>query len=603
MTVGSPNTLVTDTDAAPSRRVRVIQRALFIVAAINAAVLIWDLITGGIYLKVLGVTISSWDIRRPALYAAISGGLALWIRDRTAPITSWDWIARRSRSIAALAAVAAIALAFRFGVFVAGASDQYGYVSQAQLWTTGRLTVSDRFTALAPLLGPGVAPLGYRLAQTPGAIVPTYPPGLPLAMAAAQMTAGPAAVFWVVPLLAGVVVSLTYVLGERTTDRQAAWLACMLTASSPIFLFLAFEPMSDVPATAWWLLAWVLAVTPGTATAAGAGLASAAAILTRPNLVALALVVALVVLRTRARLWRLLLFAAPVAAASLMIAALYWRLYGSPLESGFGPPGYLFHAERIPQNLGRYFGWLIELHSGAILLALAAPIVLWRPAHAGFHAGRSLEMLMFAGVLLACYLPYFVYDNWTFLRFLMPAIPLLLLMASSVIVRAMQSLPRACRGSCLIAVCLVGCSWYAFKTARLGVFGPVRAEDRYQIVGEYVGRTLPPNAVVITMIQSGSIRWYGKRTTLRWDLIDDERLDSTIDVLRSHGYEPYILLEDYEEQEFRTHFRQANVFGRTDWPAMIDYQGLPNVRVYAVADRTRHLAGERVFTRVIPPPN
>jgi len=581
--------------AAGSKRLQVIQRVLFLVAAGNFAVLVWDLIAGGIHFKVFGVPFSSWDIRRPAFYAATSGALALWLADRTAPFTTWQRIARRSRSIAAIAAVATIVLAFRFGVFVAGASDQYGYVSQAELWTNGRLVVADRFTALAPVLGPGVAPLGYRLAQTPGAMVPTYPPGLPLAMAAAHMTAGPSAVFWVVPLLAGAVVWLTYVLGERTVDRRAALLACLLCASSPIFLFLAFEPMTDVPATAWWLLAWVLAVVPGSAAAAGAGLASAAAILTRPNLVVLALVVALVVARSQPRLRRLLLFAAPVALADLFIAALYWTLYGSPLESGFGPPAYLFHAERIPQNLPRYFGWLIELHGAGILLAFAAPVVV--------RQSRWPGMLIFSGVLLSCYLPYFVYDNWTFLRFLMPAIPLLLILASSVIVRTLESLPRAVRGTCLIAICVAGCSWYGFKTARLGVFGPVRAEDRYQIVGEYVRRALPQNAVVITTIQSGSIRWYGQRMTLRWDLVEDERLDRAIDVLRSHGYEPYILLEDYEEPDFRRHFQRASALGRIDWPPAIEYKGLPNVRVYAIADRARYLAGERIFTQALAASN
>src|SRR5206468_11335610 len=139
-------------------------------------------------------------------------------------------------------ALISVVVATWYGAFVASGADAYGYVSQALLWAHGRVVLPDPLASLEPVHGRAVAPLGYQLAQTPGAIVPTYPPGLPLIMAAAQMTAGPAAVFWVVPLLAGVVVSLTYVLGERTTDRQAAWLACMLTASSPIFLFLAFEP-------------------------------------------------------------------------------------------------------------------------------------------------------------------------------------------------------------------------------------------------------------------------------------------------------------------------------------------------------------------------
>ena len=122
-----------------------------------------------------------------------------------------------------------------FGVSAAGGADSYGYVSEAQLWATGQLVVPDRFAALAPLLGPGVAPLGYRLAQTPGAIVPVYSPGLPLAMAVALKAGGPSAVFYVVPLFGGLAVWLTYMLAEPTFGGRPALMASVLLAASPLF--------------------------------------------------------------------------------------------------------------------------------------------------------------------------------------------------------------------------------------------------------------------------------------------------------------------------------------------------------------------------------
>jgi len=166
--------------------------------------------------------------------------------------------------------------------------------------------------------------------------------------------------------------------------------------------------------------------------------------------------------------------------------------------------------------------------------------------------------------------------------------------------RTIERLPIAARGLCLIAICLVASLWYGSTAARLGVFGPVRAEDRYKIVGEYVARALPANAAVLTVIQSGSIRWYGKRTTLRWDLIEEGRLDAAINVLQAEEYEPYILLEDDEEPMFRSRFQSANVFGRIDWPPLVVYTGLPHVRIYAAADRARHLGGEWIATQVVP---
>src|SRR5206468_9299027 len=79
---------------------RYFQKALFVLAAGNLAVLVWDLITGGIYFKVFGHVISSWDIRRPAGAAAVCGALALWLRDRSAAIPTWLLIPRWSRRIA-----------------------------------------------------------------------------------------------------------------------------------------------------------------------------------------------------------------------------------------------------------------------------------------------------------------------------------------------------------------------------------------------------------------------------------------------------------------------------------------------------------------------
>jgi len=208
-------------------------------------------------------------------------------------------------------------------------------------------------------------------------------------------------------------------------------------------------------------------------------------------------------------------------------------------------------------------------------------------------------MLAFSGMLLCCYLPYFVHDNWTYLRFLLPAIPLLLILACLVIVRTIECLPVECRTLCLVAFCLTACLWCGFKAASLGIFGPARAEDRYKSIGEYVGQALPSNAVVITVIQSGSIRWYGHRTTLRWDFVPDERLDDAIEILSAIGYEPYILLEDHEEPLFHDHFARTNTFGRMHWPPAIEYLGAPHVRIYAIADRARYVAGERVLTHPI----
>ena len=118
-------------------------------------------------------------------------------------------------------------------------------------------------------------------------MVPTYSPGLPMVMAAFKAVGGPNAVYYVVPLLGALTVWLTFVLGSRLAGPLAGLLAAAALLVSPAFLFQLMWPMSDVPAAAWWLLAIVLAIRGTTWSCAGAGLAAALAVLTRPNLVVL----------------------------------------------------------------------------------------------------------------------------------------------------------------------------------------------------------------------------------------------------------------------------------------------------------------------------
>ena len=89
------------------------------------------------------------------------------------------------------------------GAFVAGGTDAYGYVSQANLIAHGSLRIEQQFvrTMPWPFADWSFAPPGYRPATTRGFIVPTYPAGVPIVMALFQRLAGARAVFYVVPLL------------------------------------------------------------------------------------------------------------------------------------------------------------------------------------------------------------------------------------------------------------------------------------------------------------------------------------------------------------------------------------------------------------------
>jgi 4-amino-4-deoxy-L-arabinose transferase-like glycosyltransferase len=461
--------------------------------------------------------------------------------------------------------------------------------------------------SLVPSLGSSAAPLGFRLATTPGAIVPIYPAGLPLMMAIALKVAGPSGVYYVVPLLSGLTVWLTYLIGTRVDGRRTGLLAAVLVACSPIFLLQSFEPMSDVPATAFWLLAIALAMSPrerGEGHALGAGLAASVAVLTRPNLAPLVVVVGLMVMTPQRPFRRGLLFAIGVIPGCVAVALIARSLYGSALGSGYGPVDTFFSFSHVEANLRTYPVWLLQLHSVFILLALASPFV---PIDAIDPAAASPTdavirrwlVLCFGGLLFLCYVFYVPYDTWPFLRFLLPAIPLWLVLSSTVAVAFIARIPDATRGAAVLALCGLLSTRYVVKAKELNIFLTRASQQRYVAVGAYVDRELPPNAVVLTVIQSGSIRLYGHRATVRWDQLPADDLDTALAALESNGYLPYVLLESWEQSAFLERFAKASDVGRLRWPPALELDGFERVQIFSLQDRRLSLAGKTIGTKRI----
>jgi hypothetical protein len=56
------------------------------------------------------------------------------------------------------------------------------------------------------------------------------------------------------------------------------------------------------------------------------------------------------------------------------------------------------------------------------------------------------------------------------------------------------------------------------------------------------------------MLHSGSVRLYSGRPILRYDLVAPHWMDAALEHLRSEGYAPYLLLEDWEVERFRERF-------------------------------------------------
>jgi hypothetical protein len=116
--------------------------------------------------------------------------------------------------------------------------------------------------------------------------------------------------------------------------------------------------------------------------------------------------------------------------------------------------------------------------------------------------------------------------------------------------------------------------------ASRGVFVVGAHEDRYVAVGQYVDRAMPPNAVLLAAQQSGSLRYYTGRLTVRYDSFEVLRLASAIEWLRARGYRPYIVLDSSEEQIFRERFNSQGPIGRLQLRVVAEMTEPVLVRIY-----------------------
>jgi hypothetical protein len=142
-------------------------------------------------------------------------------------------------------------------------------------------------------------------------------------------------------------------------------------------------------------------------------------------------------------------------------------------------------------------------------------------------------------------------------------------------------------------VTLAVASTMVYQAGTLQVFRIAQLESRYVRAGGYVARRLPPNAIVVTALESGSVRYYSGRRTLVWDMLDPAWLDRALVFLEEQGLEPFFLFERFEEQPFRERF-MSSMLGRLDWPPMAEIGG--QVRIYRPADRARYEAGASIQT-------
>lgn len=474
------------------------------------------------------------------------------------------WIRTRAPWLARGLTLGVLVVGIWQGAFVAAGADLYGYVSQADLWAAGNPVQHLPIVALDapwPDADWSFAPLGYRPGTVHGTIVPTYPIGLPLQMAALSRAFGAWAVFAVVPLLGAMSVWMAFDLARRLGSAEVAVLAALLVACNPTFLFQLVQPMSDVPVAAWWIAAVALGRGTTMTSALASGVAASLAILTRPNTALLVVPLLTHVAgsgeRGKARGVRAAACAGAVAPGIAVTAWSNTTLYGSATGSGYGALGAIFDASRIAPMTVRYVSTVGHTYTPLLFSAVVvcAAALVRRDSMPVELRRFCWTACAFAACLLASYAAYSVFD----LRFLLPAVVLLMVASTMALGTWAGRLPRPVRvltfgmAATLIPLGFVHQATHAEAWRLNDMF------SRRYIESGRRARALPRRAVLISILESGSLRYYGDRLTLRFDWMPAASLDDIVAYLTERGHAVYFAGAAQELAQFRDTFAGSHV--------------------------------------------
>lgn len=447
----------------------------------------------------------------------------------------------------------------------AGGSDSSGYLNSAQLILQGRISTPLRLPDSLPpdlLRKDAFIPLGFRPDVTGREMVPTYPVGLPLHLAAIGWLTG----LETASRILGVAMALAFPALLYLTSRQfgvrPAWSfgVAALGALSPLTVLFALQPMSDLLAAIWVVAAILCARSAerGSGWALGAGAALAIAVLVRPTNL-LCAIPALLALPARPRAW--LAFGLGGLPGALFQAWYNHALYGAYATTGYGGEvGVLFSWQHVAPSLWHYALWVPVVASPLAAAAFALP---W----AGIPRRDKLVLGAWAGILFGFYTAYaYTNDAWWYMRFLLPAIPALGIAAALVLQSAplpswflaSRLLPpgtpagEVARGRVLqmplaLLAFIFATGWMCHWSRRFQISGTELYERGYPLTGRWVAQSLPADGVLLGQQVSGALLYYTSRPFLIPDWFSAEECARLETWLAQNRRSLYAALYPHEE--------------------------------------------------------
>jgi hypothetical protein len=263
------------------------------------------------------------------------------------------------------------------------------------------------------------------------------------------------------------------------------------------------------------------------------------------------------------------------------------------LQSGYGAVAELFSADHVRANLTNYAAALWDTERGFPLIGLAAPLI--APARQRALVGL---MVAIAVTIAGVYMLYRPFPEWWYLRFFLPALVPLSVLACAVVAWTVARVAALSLGLPVVVAVLL--AWFQLATpATAQALDMQRLERRFRTTGELVRNRFGESSIFIAVWQSGTLRYHAGREAVLWDSLAPNQLDDAVRWLSTQGLEPFILTEEWEESEFRSRFAAVSTLGALDWPPRLEIER--QVKIYRPADRSRYRTGADVRTEFILP--
>ena len=537
------------------------------------------------------IRISSRQPFRPLIIGLAIAGWYVWKYSRAEREADGRWLQRWAARALPFAVPLAVLLARVPRRSITAASRppdpiRMDIVSQARLWLSGIPRVEQPW--VQDFSWPNrewvFSPLGYRPFSPDGTIVPTYPAGLPMLMAVSFWPySGTTDRFMSCPVSgrAARCGSPTCSARKRPAAEPSACLAALLLLASPVFLTHLMVPMSDVPAAAGWTLVAVLVLKQRPL---AAGLCRASTLLVRPNLDA-AGAGAGVRMAAKARAARSLCHwhRARSAGDHGHQHASLWRAAVDRLRIALRV---VFAGARCRSTCAITASGCVQTQTPLILLALV-PLFVPR-ARCAMILRRVSPRACLGG------------DCRTDVPVVSVLRDLQSLVLSAVPASGVSGAVRpAGSGDSLAGV------EAAVRSAGAGGRARVRGDDsvrRQRRPDERESSVSRPSSSGMSAPRTKSR--HGRRprrsccrfstaaacdttpteSTLRYDWLEEGALDGALRDLAAKGRRAYLVVDDWEEKEFRARFSPANRAGRLDWAPIARVPGSPEVRIFDLQD-------------------